>query len=63
LGDPSWTGLVPPGRTVGLAQFSVAVTDTAPDGNPLPAGQKWIIATGRSDQAVRELRLRVQLGG
>lgn len=60
--DPGWPGTSPPGWNVGTGSFAVAVADTAPDGSPLPAGRKWIIATGHSGQAERQLRLLVGSG-
>jgi hypothetical protein len=59
---PGWAGTGQPGHSLGLASFSVAVSDSTPAGTPLPPGRKRITAVGHSGQAARQLHLLVALG-
>jgi sugar lactone lactonase YvrE len=60
---PSWNGLPPPGKGVGLGTFWVSAPDTLDARkNPLQSGRRRIVATGRVGAATRVLEIQVAPG-
>ena len=61
--NPSWTGLPPPGKTVGNGSFWIAPPDSVDEhGAPLPSGRKRILATGIVADATRAIQAHVSAG-
>jgi sugar lactone lactonase YvrE len=61
--NPSWSGLALPGKTVGKGSFWVAPPDAVDEnGNPLPAGQLRVVATGIVGDAKRAIEVHVAPG-
>lgn len=61
--NPSWGGLALPGKTVGKGSFWVAPPDAVDEkGNPLPAGQLRVVATGIVGDAKRAIEVHVAPG-
>ena len=61
--NPSWGGLASPGKTVGKGYFWVAPPDAVDEnGNPLPAGQMRVVATGVVGDAKRAIEVHVAPG-
>ncbi len=61
--NPSWGGLASPGKAVGKGYFWVAPPDAVDEkGNPLPAGQMRVVATGVVGDAARAIEVHVAPG-
>ncbi len=58
--DFSWLGLSPPGRSLGAGYFTVAVSDSAADGSPLPPGQKRLNIKAFVNLTEKEIEVIVQ---
>jgi hypothetical protein len=62
--NPSWTGLVSPGKSVGVGSFWIAPPDGIDEnGNPLPSGQLRLVSNGVAGGAARQIQVHVTAGG
>jgi hypothetical protein len=62
--NPNWTGLVSPGKSVGVGSFWIATPDGIDEnGAPLPSGQLRIVSNGVAAGAARQIQVHVTAGG